>query len=29
MALMVEETAMHTGHLDTVRELLDAEKGYY
>ncbi|MFD4582787.1 DinB family protein [Streptomyces sp. NPDC058434] len=26
---MVEETARHAGHLDTVRELLDGEKGYY
>jgi uncharacterized damage-inducible protein DinB len=26
---MVEETARHVGHLDTIRELLDGEKGYY
>ncbi|GGQ07496.1 DinB family protein [Streptosporangium pseudovulgare] len=26
---MVEETARHVGHLDTVRELLDGTKGYY
>jgi uncharacterized damage-inducible protein DinB len=26
---MLEETARHIGHLDTVRELLDGEKGYY
>jgi uncharacterized damage-inducible protein DinB len=26
---MVEETARHVGHLDTMRELLDGEKGYY
>jgi hypothetical protein len=26
---MVEETARHVGHLDTVRELLDGKKGYY
>ncbi|MDI9887630.1 DinB family protein [Streptomyces sp. HNM0645] len=26
---MVEETARHAGHLDTVRELLDGERGYY
>ncbi|MGW7366585.1 DinB family protein [Streptomyces sp. NPDC054841] len=26
---MVEETARHAGHLDTIRELLDGEKGYY
>ena len=26
---MVEETARHAGHLDTVRELLDGRKGYY
>jgi len=26
---MVEETARHAGHLDTVRELLDGHKGYY
>ncbi|TLQ46014.1 DinB family protein [Streptomyces marianii] len=26
---MVEETARHAGHLDTLRELLDGEKGYY
>ncbi|WP_431920236.1 DinB family protein [Nonomuraea jabiensis] len=26
---MVEETARHVGHLDTVRELLDGAKGYY
>lgn len=26
---MVEETARHIGHLDTIRELLDGEKGYY
>jgi hypothetical protein len=26
---MVEETARHVGHLDTVRELLDGQKGYY
>jgi uncharacterized damage-inducible protein DinB len=26
---MVEETARHAGHLDTIRELLDGQKGYY
>ncbi|GAB2464297.1 DinB family protein [Streptosporangium sandarakinum] len=26
---MVEETARHVGHLDTIRELLDGTKGYY
>jgi uncharacterized damage-inducible protein DinB len=26
---LVEETARHVGHLDTIRELLDGEKGYY
>jgi uncharacterized damage-inducible protein DinB len=26
---MIEETARHVGHLDTIRELLDGEKGYY
>ncbi|MFC4111471.1 DinB family protein [Nonomuraea zeae] len=26
---MVEETARHAGHLDTVRELLDGETGYF
>ncbi|GAA4517628.1 MULTISPECIES: DUF664 domain-containing protein [Nonomuraea] len=26
---MVEETARHAGHLDTIRELVDGEKGYY
>ncbi|MEU4605353.1 DinB family protein [Kribbella sp. NPDC023972] len=26
---MVEETARHVGHLDTMRELLDSQKGYY
>jgi uncharacterized damage-inducible protein DinB len=26
---MVEETARHAGHLDTIRELLDGTKGYY
>jgi uncharacterized damage-inducible protein DinB len=26
---MVEETGRHVGHLDTIRELLDGEKGYY
>jgi uncharacterized damage-inducible protein DinB len=26
---MVEETARHLGHLDTMRELLDGQKGYY
>jgi hypothetical protein len=26
---MVEETARHVGHLDTIRELLDGETGYY
>ncbi|MEU4567520.1 DinB family protein [Micromonospora sp. NPDC023956] len=26
---MVEETARHAGHLDTIRELLDGEKSYY
>ncbi|MGC9670526.1 DinB family protein [Planosporangium sp. 12N6] len=26
---MVEETARHAGHLDTIRELLDGRKGYY
>ena len=29
MIHMVEETARHVGHLDTVRELLDGQKGYY
>ena len=28
MIHMVEETARHVGHLDTMRELLDGEKGY-
>ncbi|GAA0960207.1 DinB family protein [Kribbella koreensis] len=26
---MLEETARHVGHLDTIRELLDGGKGYY
>ncbi|MBB5933256.1 DinB family protein [Streptomyces zagrosensis] len=26
---MIEETARHAGHLDTIRELLDGETGYY
>ncbi|MEV0386517.1 DinB family protein [Nonomuraea sp. NPDC050643] len=26
---MVEETARHVGQLDTIRELLDGQKGYY
>ncbi|WP_030833795.1 DinB family protein [Streptomyces hygroscopicus] len=26
---MVEETARHVGHMDTIRELIDGEKGYY
>jgi Protein of unknown function (DUF664) len=26
---MVEETARHAGHLDTIRELIDGPKGYY
>ncbi|MER0243182.1 DinB family protein [Streptomyces sp. HSW2009] len=26
---LIEETARHAGHLDTIRELLDGEKGYY
>lgn len=26
---MIEETARHAGHADTVRELLDGERGYY
>ncbi|NEA36168.1 DinB family protein [Streptomyces sp. SID13031] len=26
---MIEETARHVGHLDTIRELLDGETGYY
>jgi hypothetical protein len=26
---MIEETARHAGHLDTIRELLDGGKGYY
>jgi Protein of unknown function (DUF664) len=26
---VVEETARHAGHLDTIRELLDGTKGYY
>ncbi|MFC5804313.1 DinB family protein [Streptomyces formicae] len=26
---MVEETARHAGHMDTIRELLDGAKGYY
>jgi hypothetical protein len=26
---MVEETARHVGHADTIRELLDGAKGYY
>jgi hypothetical protein len=29
MIHMVEETARHVGHLDTMRELLDGKKGYY
>ncbi|MCX4528460.1 MULTISPECIES: DinB family protein [unclassified Streptomyces] len=26
---MIEETARHAGHLDTIRELLDGETGYF
>ncbi|MFD4141379.1 DinB family protein [Streptomyces sp. NPDC058572] len=26
---MIEETARHAGHMDTIRELLDGGKGYY
>ncbi|WP_413803055.1 DinB family protein [Streptomyces iranensis] len=26
---MIEETARHAGHMDTIRELVDGEKGYY
>lgn len=26
---MIEETARHAGHADTIRELLDGTKGYY
>jgi uncharacterized damage-inducible protein DinB len=26
---MIEETARHVGHMDTIRELLDGRKGYY
>lgn len=26
---MLEETGRHAGHLDSVRELLDGEEGYY
>jgi hypothetical protein len=26
---MIEETARHAGHLDTVRELVDGRRGYY
>ncbi|WP_406002625.1 DinB family protein [Streptomyces sp. NBC_00829] len=26
---MIEETARHAGHMDTVRELVDGSKGYY
>lgn len=26
---VIEETARHAGHLDTIRELLDGRKGYY
>ncbi|MEV5121956.1 DinB family protein [Streptomyces decoyicus] len=26
---MIEETARHAGHMDTIRELLDGRKGYY
>ncbi|MEU2211862.1 DUF664 domain-containing protein [Streptomyces hygroscopicus] len=26
---MIEETARHVGHMDTIRELIDGEKGYY
>jgi hypothetical protein len=29
MIHMVEETARHVGHLDTVREFMDGHKGYY
>jgi hypothetical protein len=29
MLHMIEETARHAGHADTVRELLDGGKGYY
>ncbi|MFI0225843.1 DinB family protein [Streptomyces lydicus] len=26
---MIEETARHAGHMDSIRELLDGKKGYY
>ncbi len=26
---LIEETARHAGHLDTIRELIDGQKGYY
>jgi uncharacterized damage-inducible protein DinB len=26
---MIEETARHAGHMDTIRELLDSQTGYY
>ncbi|MFF5715397.1 DinB family protein [Streptomyces buecherae] len=26
---LIEETARHAGHMDTIRELLDGTKGYY
>jgi len=29
MLHMIEETARHAGHMDTIRELLDGQKGYY
>jgi hypothetical protein len=29
MLHMIEETARHAGHLDTIRELLDGQKGYF
>ncbi|WP_260192963.1 DinB family protein [Actinophytocola gossypii] len=29
MLHMIEETARHAGHADTIRELLDSGKGYY
>jgi len=29
MLHMIEETARHAGHMDTICELLDGQKGYY
>jgi Protein of unknown function (DUF664) len=29
MLHMLEETARHAGHMDTIRELLDGQKGYF